>query len=163
MKRKTKRKSIMNHSSISKMAAAVVLVTAAALTDAAFTPTPTSSSTTASTRQLNMATSLNALEDNYENRNGIQQALTTAVATLTIAASSFLMGGTNAAWAENELNDKYGSGINTELVDQTCLVDHCQLQAKACLADDPSCRKGLTCTAKCLGDNTCITGCMVSV
>ena len=26
--------------------------------------------------------------------------------------------------------------------------------------DDPSCRKGLTCTAKCMGDNACITGCM---
>ena len=51
-------------------------------------------------------------------------------------------------------------GLDTSLVDQTCLVDHCSLQAKACLQDDPSCRKGLTCTAKCLGDNACITGCM---
>lgn len=63
-------------------------------------------------------------------------------------------------WAENELSDKYGGGLDTSLVDQTCLVDKCSLQAKACLADDPSCRKGLTCTAKCLGDNACITGCM---
>jgi len=64
------------------------------------------------------------------------------------------------AWAENELSAKYGGGLDTSLVDQTCLVDHCSLQAKACLQDDPSCRKGLTCTAKCLGDNACITGCM---
>lgn len=64
------------------------------------------------------------------------------------------------AWAENELSAKYGGGLDTSLVDQTCLVDKCSLQAKACLADDPSCRKGLTCTAKCLGDNACITGCM---
>jgi len=63
-------------------------------------------------------------------------------------------------WAENELSAKYGGGLDTSLVDQTCLVDHCSLQAKACLQDDPSCRKGLTCTAKCLGDNACITGCM---
>lgn len=56
---------------------------------------------------------------------------------------------------------KYGGkGFDSSLVDQTCLVDKCSLQAKACLADDPSCRKGLTCTAKCLGDNACITGCM---
>ncbi|KAL3894921.1 MAG: hypothetical protein SGARI_007603, partial [Bacillariaceae sp.] len=66
-----------------------------------------------------------------------------------------------AAFAENELSDKYGGkGFDSSLVDQTCLVDKCSLQAKACLADDPSCRKGLTCTAKCLGDNACITGCM---
>jgi hypothetical protein len=63
-------------------------------------------------------------------------------------------------WAENELSDRYGGGLDTSLVDQTCLVDKCSLQAKACLRDDPSCRKGLTCTAKCLGDNACITGCM---
>lgn len=62
-------------------------------------------------------------------------------------------------WAENELSDKYGGGLDTSLVDQTCMVDQCSLQAKACLADDPNCRKGLTCTAKCLGDNSCITGC----
>jgi len=38
-------------------------------------------------------------------------------------------------------------------------VNKCSVQAKACLQDDPDCRKGLTCTAKCLGDNSCITGC----
>ena len=65
------------------------------------------------------------------------------------------------AFAENELSDIYGGkGFDSSLVDQTCLVDRCSTQAKACLADDPSCRKGLTCTAKCLGDNSCITGCM---
>jgi hypothetical protein len=66
-----------------------------------------------------------------------------------------------AAFAENELSAKYGGGgFDSSLVDQTCLVNHCAVQAKACLQDDPSCRKGLTCTAKCLGDNACITGCM---
>ena len=63
-------------------------------------------------------------------------------------------------WAENELSARYGGGLDTSLVDQTCLVDKCSLQATTCLKDDPSCRKGLTCTAKCLGDNACITGCM---
>jgi len=66
-------------------------------------------------------------------------------------------------WAENELIARYGgagAGIDTTLVDQSCLVNQCSLQAKACLADDANCRKGLTCTAKCLGDNACITGCM---
>ena len=64
------------------------------------------------------------------------------------------------AFAEDELAAKYGGGFDSSLIDQTCLVNKCSLQAKACLADDPSCRKGLTCTAKCLGDNACITGCM---
>eukprot|EP00522_Entomoneis_paludosa_P001664 CAMPEP_0172473082 /NCGR_PEP_ID=MMETSP1065-20121228/68674_1 /TAXON_ID=265537 /ORGANISM="Amphiprora paludosa, Strain CCMP125" /LENGTH=516 /DNA_ID=CAMNT_0013231251 /DNA_START=172 /DNA_END=1722 /DNA_ORIENTATION=+ len=81
-----------------------------------------------------------------------------------IAIGSFLSASVLFAgpvWAENELSDKYGgAGLDTSLVDQNCLIDKCTLQAKACLADDPSCRKGLTCTAKCLGDNSCITGCM---
>jgi len=85
-----------------------------------------------------------------------------AIAT-TVVAAAFLSASlafSCPAWAENELSDKYGGGFDSSLVDQTCLVDKCSVQAKACLADDPSCRKGLTCTAKCLGDNACITGCM---
>ncbi|KAL7575603.1 hypothetical protein ACA910_020169 [Epithemia clementina (nom. ined.)] len=80
-----------------------------------------------------------------------------------IAIGGFLTASVTFAgpvWAENELSDRYGAGLDTSLVDQTCLIDKCSLQAKACLADDPNCRKGLTCTAKCLGDNACITGCM---
>jgi VDE lipocalin domain len=70
-----------------------------------------------------------------------------------ITALSF--GAGTSAWAENELSDKYGGkGFDSSLVDQTCLIDKCSVQAKACLADDPSCRKGLTCTAKCMGDNS---------
>jgi len=76
-----------------------------------------------------------------------------------ISASMFL--NLNAAVAEDELAAKYGGkGFDSSLVDQSCLVNKCSLQSKACLADDPSCRKGLTCTAKCMGDNACITGCM---
>lgn len=82
-------------------------------------------------------------------------------------ACSFLVGAIisisfmQPGWAENELSDRYGGkGLDTSLVDQTCLVNKCSLQATACLKDDPDCRKGLTCTAKCMGDNTCITGCM---
>ena len=80
----------------------------------------------------------------------------------TFAASTALVASlASPVFAENELSDKYGGkGFDSSLVDQTCLVDRCSNQAKACLADDPSCRKGLTCTAKCLGDNSCITGCM---
>jgi len=78
----------------------------------------------------------------------------------TAALAAVLVFSPFPAFAENELSDKYGGkGFDSSLVDQTCLVDKCSVQAKACLADDPSCRKGLTCTAKCLGDNSCITGC----
>ena len=85
--------------------------------------------------------------------------LITSVAASAVLVASLTLGG--PAFGENELSDKYGGkGFDSSLVDQTCLVDKCSMQAKACLADDPSCRKGLTCTAKCLGDNSCITGCM---
>lgn len=87
-----------------------------------------------------------------------QQIASLAASAALIASLTF---NPMAAFAENELSDKYGGkGFDSSLVDQTCLVDKCSVQAKACLADDPSCRKGLTCTAKCLGDNSCITGCM---
>jgi hypothetical protein len=66
----------------------------------------------------------------------------------------------SSARAEDELYAKYGGkGFDSSLVDTNCLTNKCSLQAKACLQDDPDCRKGLTCTAKCLGDNACITGC----
>lgn len=81
------------------------------------------------------------------------------LATTAVLAASLFLGA--PAFAEDELAAKYGgAGFDSSLIDQTCLVDKCSLQAKACLADDPSCRKGLTCTAKCMGDNSCITGCM---
>jgi len=84
-----------------------------------------------------------------------------SVAATAALSTALVIGAPSGAFAENELSDKYGGkGFDSSLVDQTCLVDKCSLQAKACLADDPDCRKGLTCTAKCLGDNACITGCM---
>jgi lipocalin len=92
-----------------------------------------------------------------------QQNLPLQLASLAASAAlvASLMFHPLVALAENELSDRYGGkGFDSSLVDQTCLVDRCSVQAKACLADDPSCRKGLTCTAKCLGDNSCITGCM---
>ncbi len=86
----------------------------------------------------------------------ITKMFQTVAVTAGITASILL----GPAHAENELSAKYGGkGFDSSLVDQNCMVDKCSLQAKACLADDPDCRKGLTCTAKCLGDNACITGC----
>jgi hypothetical protein len=103
----------------------------------------------------------------YHTENDFPHTLKEATKILTsasIAAAlsiSLFLGASLPAFAENELSDIYGNkGFDTSLVDQKCLVDRCSLQAKTCLADDPDCRKGLICTAKCLGDNSCITGCM---
>lgn len=92
----------------------------------------------------------------------VEEAVHKATAFIATAAlsASLVLGASTPAFAENELSDKYGGrGFDSSLVDQTCLVDKCSLQAKNCLQDDADCRKGLTCTAKCLGDNACITGC----
>jgi hypothetical protein len=98
------------------------------------------------------------LHAHYTRDEPFLQAASKFLCTAVISAALML---SVPAFAEDELLAKYGGkGFDSSLVDQTCLVDKCSLQAKACLADDPSCRKGLTCTAKCLGDNACITGCM---
>jgi hypothetical protein len=107
-----------------------------------------------STSELQMASSGETSEETH-----FLQSATKFVATAALSAALFF--GAGSAVAEDELAAKYGGkGFDSSLVDQQCLVDKCSLQAKACLADDPSCRKGLTCTAKCMGDNACITGCM---
>lgn len=95
-----------------------------------------------------------------DERSDVTLAKQFAAVASTAALAAALVFNPFPAFAENELADKYGGkGFDSSLVDQNCLVDKCSVQAKACLADDPSCRKGLTCTAKCLGDNSCITGC----
>lgn len=95
-------------------------------------------------------------QHNNDFLNQATKVMATIAATAILSTSLIL-----PAFGEDELAARYGNkGFDSSLVDQTCLVDKCSLQAKACLADDPSCRKGLTCTAKCMGDNSCITGCM---
>jgi hypothetical protein len=96
-----------------------------------------------------------------ERRPDWTKATQACFAVAISALLSMVLATSGPAFAENELAAKYGGvGLDTSLVDQQCLVNHCSLSAKACLQDDPSCRKGLTCTAKCMGDNACITGCM---
>eukprot|EP00566_Odontella_aurita_P014274 CAMPEP_0113538222 /NCGR_PEP_ID=MMETSP0015_2-20120614/7248_1 /TAXON_ID=2838 /ORGANISM="Odontella" /LENGTH=541 /DNA_ID=CAMNT_0000437777 /DNA_START=95 /DNA_END=1720 /DNA_ORIENTATION=+ /assembly_acc=CAM_ASM_000160 len=109
-------------------------------------------------RRLDVALSASRGDDDTPLLERAGQFVSAAVATAALSAA--VLFAPDSALAENELSAKYGGGFDSSLVDQNCLVDRCSLQAKACLADDPSCRKGLTCTAKCLGDNACITGCM---
>jgi len=79
----------------------------------------------------------------------------------TLHMSSSFTSSSSRAWAEDELLYKYQKkGFDPTLVDQTCLVQHCNQPIQTCLVQDTNCRKGLVCTAKCLGDNACITGCM---
>jgi len=93
-------------------------------------------------------------------KSPMERATKLVATVITTAAISGAFLFHTPALAEDELAARYGGGFDSSLIDQTCLVNKCSLQAKSCLADDPSCRKGLTCTAKCLGDNSCITGCM---
>ena len=130
-------------------------------TTEAFAPSHSSSATLTRQSRVSSNGPLHlSLESSSSEHNFLHHAtklLTTIAATAILSTSLISI----PAFAEDELAAKYGGkGFDSTLVDQTCLVDKCSLQAKACLADDPSCRKGLTCTAKCMGDNACITGCM---
>ncbi|KAJ1446659.1 hypothetical protein M885DRAFT_545620 [Pelagophyceae sp. CCMP2097] len=63
-----------------------------------------------------------------------------------------------ASFGENELAALGAKGFDSSLIDTECFATRCALPAKSCLESN-DCRKGMTCTAKCLGDNACITGC----
>jgi hypothetical protein len=78
----------------------------------------------------------------------------------TAAAVSLTMFSAVPALADNELAEKYGGGLDTSLIDTSCFKPDgaCGAAAQSCLKTD-NCRRGMTCTAKCLGDNACITGC----
>jgi VDE lipocalin domain len=159
--------------SASKKASAMVV--AMALTSNAFVHQQSyplqhagsASTTSSSSSSLSMMWPFSSMDESSSSTTQQQHPPTSRLPQqlASLAASAALVASLTfnpmAAFAENELSDKYGGkGFDSSLVDQTCLVDRCSVQAKACLADDPSCRKGLTCTAKCLGDNSCITGCM---
>jgi hypothetical protein len=146
------------------MAKALVVAMALAIPQSfAFAPQHTSSQATRSAQHVKLSmvqrrrTDESDIQAPHQLVQNFGKTITAFAASAALVASLAL----SPAFAENELSDIYGGkGFDSSLVDQTCLVDKCSLQAKACLADDPSCRKGLTCTAKCLGDNACITGCM---
>lgn len=86
-----------------------------------------------------------------------------AAASAALAASiafGGLVGAAPPAAAENELAAAHGSGFDSSLIDTGCFKADgaCGAAARRCLETD-NCRRGMTCTAKCLGDNACITGC----
>lgn len=69
-----------------------------------------------------------------------------------------LLGGLGAASAENELAAQCGGKFDSSLIDRQCFVSQCKTQTQACL-ENSDCMKGLVCTARCLGDTKCISGC----
>lgn len=60
--------------------------------------------------------------------------------------------------AENELASFADGKFNPDLVNSECFATSCKLSTKRCF-EDGDCKKGLMCTARCLGDSACITGC----
>ncbi len=63
-----------------------------------------------------------------------------------------------SASAENELAELASQKSTAELVRPGCFASSCKLQMEACAAEG-DCMKGLTCTAKCMGDSQCTVGC----
>jgi len=62
------------------------------------------------------------------------------------------------AGAEDELAAMANGEFKPDLVSSECFATSCKTVTKACV-DNADCKKGLLCTARCLGDSGCITGC----
>jgi len=78
---------------------------------------------------------------------------------LSLLAGSLLCVSTAApVAAENELATLAGSKSTSELVKPQCFAESCKQQTEAC-AESRDCMKGLTCSAKCMGDSQCTLGC----
>merc|ERR1712060_357208 len=81
-----------------------------------------------------------------------------AAGTALLASSLVFLSSCTPALAENELASVAGDRFHSELVRPECFAQNCKQQTKAC-AEDSDCMKGLTCTAKCMGDAECAVGC----
>jgi len=79
------------------------------------------------------------------------------LASAFIATASFV-GIPSHVFAEDELANFANGEFNPDLVNTECFATSCKLSTKACV-EDADCKKGLLCTARCLGDSACITGC----
>jgi len=80
-------------------------------------------------------------------------------ALLVVALAALpLLGSPHTAYAENELAAQCGGKFDSSLIDRQCFASSCKAQTQACL-ENSECMKGLVCTARCLGDTKCISGC----
>lgn len=81
-------------------------------------------------------------------------AATSLTLGITVLGSSLAF----PAFAEDELAAMANGKFNPDLVSSECFATSCREPTKACV-DDADCKKGLMCTARCLGDSGCITNC----
>jgi len=94
-----------------------------------------------------------------ENAEVVISKIKTAAKTAAMSAlvlSSLLI--TMPVLAENELSAMANGEFKPDLVSSECFATSCKLPTKKCV-EDADCKKGLMCTARCLGDSACITGC----
>lgn len=85
------------------------------------------------------------------------RALTQGVAAICTAAVVLLAAPLMAS-AENELAGLAHEKSMSQIVNPSCFAQSCKTEVEAC-ADNLDCLKGLTCSAKCLGDTQCTLGC----
>lgn len=85
----------------------------------------------------------------------LERARTAAAHSLAFAALAVLP---MVATAENELAEQCGGKFDSSLIDKQCFQSSCGAQTQACI-ENAECMKGLVCTARCLGDTGCISGC----
>ena len=93
----------------------------------------------------------NAMETILRRAKAAATSLTIGV---TVLGSSLVL----PAFAEDELAAMANGKFNPDLVSSECFATSCKGPTKACV-DDADCKKGLMCTARCLGDSGCITSC----
>uniref|UniRef100_A0A7S3K1U5 VDE lipocalin domain-containing protein n=1 Tax=Aureoumbra lagunensis TaxID=44058 RepID=A0A7S3K1U5_9STRA len=105
------------------------------------------------TQTMSLSTIVSQSSSQSCNWKKMTKSLGTAM--LTFSCSIFSCG---PCFAENELSALGSKGFDASLIDTTCMKTSCEASARRCL-ESGDCRKGLTCTAKCMGDNECITGC----
>lgn len=73
-------------------------------------------------------------------------------------AATAVLANPGTVLAENELASLADGKFKPDLVSTECFATSCNLSTEKCIKDD-GCKKGLMCTARCLGDSACITGC----
>ena len=84
----------------------------------------------------------------------VKTAVTSLALGVTVLGNSLAF----PAFAEDELAAMANGKFKPDLVSSECFATSCKEPTKACV-DDADCKKGLMCTARCLGDSGCITSC----
>ena len=88
--------------------------------------------------------------------NTLRKRCEAALASAFMASSVLTFPGYGVA--EDELASFANGEFNPDLVNTECFATSCKSSTKACV-ENGDCKKGLLCTARCLGDSACITGC----